>query len=71
MKFDLSNIGEFYKKVVDFFSKDDKEESKSVATNRLKLVLMQDRTNLNPRFYTQFFFICLPFLSFLFVLFVA
>ena len=49
MKFDLSNIGEFYKKVVDFFSKDDKEESKSVATNRLKLVLMQDRTNLNPR----------------------
>ena len=49
MKFDLSNIGEFYKKVVDFFSKEEKEESKNVATNRLKLVLMQDRTNLNPR----------------------
>ena len=27
MKFDLSNIGEFYKKVVDFFSKEEKEES--------------------------------------------
>ena len=41
---------DLYNKVVDFFTKtDEKEETKDVARNRLKLVLMQDRTNLNPR----------------------
>jgi len=40
---------DLYNKVVDFFAKSDKNDSKNVARNRLKLVLMQDRTNLNPR----------------------
>ena len=43
-------FADLYNKVVDFFTKtDEKEETKDVARNRLKLVLMQDRTNLNPR----------------------
>ncbi len=39
-----------YNKVVSFFNKTDAEQSnaKDVACNRLKLVLMQDRTNLTP-----------------------
>lgn len=41
---------DLYNKVVEFFTKvDEREETKDVARNRLKLVLMQDRTNLNPR----------------------
>lgn len=41
---------ELYKKVISFFQAQEKEhtESKNVACNRLKLVLMQDRTNLTP-----------------------
>ncbi|MBR1373678.1 cell division topological specificity factor MinE [bacterium] len=44
-----------YNKVAKFFrpQEDDGEASKSVATNRLKLVLMQDRTNLTPRILEQ------------------
>lgn len=48
MKLDFANL---YNKVVNFFNKTDKEddkESKDVARNRLKLVLMQDRSNLSP-----------------------
>src|SRR5574344_1794426 len=38
-----------YNKIVGFFSSTEvHDESKNVARNRLKLVLMQDRTNLNP-----------------------
>jgi len=39
-----------YNKIVGFFSSTEQvqDESKNVARNRLKLVLMQDRTNLNP-----------------------
>ena len=39
----------FYAKVLNFFtaSKTDEESSRSNATNRLKLVLMQDRSNLD------------------------
>ena len=40
-----------YNKVLSFFNKtdeDQKENAKDVACNRLKLVLMQDRTNLSP-----------------------
>lgn len=41
---------DLYNRVVEFFTKsEEKEETKDVARNRLKLVLMQDRTNLNPR----------------------
>lgn len=41
---------ELYKKVLGFFQTQEKEavESKTVAVNRMKLVLMQDRTNLTP-----------------------
>lgn len=42
---------DLYKKVVGFFQSSEKEKqenAKDVACNRLKLVLMQDRTNLNP-----------------------
>jgi len=44
-------FAELYKKVVSFFNKTDEEigeNAKDVACNRLKLVLMQDRTNLTP-----------------------
>ena len=40
-----------YNKVLSFFHQaenKDKESAKDVACNRLKLVLMQDRTNLSP-----------------------
>ena len=42
---------DLYRKVVGFFQSQEKEEhseSKNVAVNRMKLVLMQDRTNLTP-----------------------
>lgn len=41
---------ELYKKVISFFQTQEKDDnaSKNVACNRLKLVLMQDRTNLTP-----------------------
>ena len=48
---------DMYNTVAKFFRQQDEavigEESKSVATNRLKLVLMQDRTNLTPRVLEQ------------------
>ena len=45
---------DLYKKVIDFFSNTENEnKTKDVARNRLKLVLMQDRTNLNPRLLAQ------------------
>lgn len=41
---------DLYRKVLGFFQTQEKEssESKNVAVNRMKLVLMQDRTNLTP-----------------------
>jgi len=40
---------ELYKKVLGFFQTQEKTDaSKNLACNRLKLVLMQDRTNLTP-----------------------
>lgn len=42
---------ELYKKVLGFFQNQEKDNiggSNIIATNRLKLVLMQDRTNLTP-----------------------
>ena len=43
---------DLYKKVVGFFQiqekRDEVETGKDIACNRLKLVLMQDRTNLTP-----------------------
>ena len=44
-----------YNTVARFFrtQEETEEASKSVATNRLKLVLMQDRTNLTPRILEQ------------------
>ncbi len=41
---------DLYKKVLGFFQTQEKEssDSKNVAVNRMKLVLMQDRTNLTP-----------------------
>lgn len=42
-------FNDLYKKVLGFFQTQEKENaSKNVACNRLKLVLMQDRTNLTP-----------------------
>ena len=49
-------LTDFYNTVAKFFrpQEDESEEaSKSVATNRLKLVLMQDRTNLTPKILEQ------------------
>ncbi len=41
-------LSELYNKVINFFQLADKgEASKNIASNRLKLVLMQDRTNLD------------------------
>lgn len=41
---------DIYNKVIGFFRKTDAEEtSKDTACNRLRVVLMQDRTNLNPQ----------------------
>jgi len=45
-----------YNKVANFFNPQEPmygEASKSVASNRLKLVLMQDRTNLTPKVLEQ------------------
>lgn len=42
-------FNELYKKVLGFFQPQEKENVKEVACNRLKLVLMQDRTNLTPQ----------------------
>ena len=42
---------DLYKKVIGFFQSSqehEEENAKDVAKNRLKLVLMQDRTNLTP-----------------------
>jgi len=40
---------DLYKKVAGFFQAQEKEDNaKDVAVNRMKLVLMQDRTNLTP-----------------------
>ena len=48
---------DFYNTVAKFFRPQeehiDGEASKTVATNRLKLVLMQDRTNLTPKVLEQ------------------
>lgn len=48
---------DFYNTVAKFFRPQeeqlDSDPSKSVATNRLKLVLMQDRTNLTPKVLEQ------------------
>ena len=43
-------FADLYNKVLKFFNKADEpvEHAKDVACNRLKLVLMQDRTNLSP-----------------------
>lgn len=43
-------FNDLYKKVLGFFQTQEKteSESKTVAVNRMKLVLMQDRTNLTP-----------------------
>lgn len=50
-------LSDFYNTVARFFRPQeesvDGENSKSVATNRLKLVLMQDRTNLTPKILEQ------------------
>lgn len=43
-------FNDLYKKVLGFFQpQEEKENVKEVACNRLKLVLMQDRTNLTPQ----------------------
>ena len=44
---------DFYNTVARFFRPQEEDASKSVATNRLKLVLMQDRTNLTPKILEQ------------------
>ena len=48
---------DIYNTVAKFFRQSDEpvigDASKAVAANRLKLVLMQDRTNLTPRFLEQ------------------
>lgn len=42
-------FAEIYNKILGLFGQTDtKEESKNTAVNRLRLVLMQDRTNLTP-----------------------
>ena len=52
----MSLFSDLYNTLAKFFHTQDEEQadaSKSVATNRLKLVLMQDRTNLTPRILEQ------------------
>ena len=44
---------DFYNTVARFFRPQEEDASKEVATNRLKLVLMQDRTNLTPKILEQ------------------
>lgn len=48
-------LTDIYNRVAKFFHPQEELEdaSKSVATNRLKLVLMQDRTNLTPKILEQ------------------
>jgi len=51
----MSLFSNLYNTLAKFFRAGDEQgdASKSVATNRLKLVLMQDRTNLTPRILEQ------------------
>ena len=51
----MSILTDIYNTVARFFrpQEDLEDASKSVATNRLKLVLMQDRTNLTPKILEQ------------------
>lgn len=51
----MSLFSDLYTTLTKFFQKQEEQgdASKSVATNRLKLVLMQDRTNLTPRILEQ------------------
>lgn len=52
----MSLFSDLYNTLAKFFHSSDEQTgdaSKSVATNRLKLVLMQDRTNLTPRILEQ------------------
>lgn len=52
----MSLFADIYNTVAKFFRPQEEpqgEASKSVATNRLKLVLMQDRTNLTPKILEQ------------------
>jgi len=51
----MSLFSDLYNTLSKFFHTQEETEnaSKSVATNRLKLVLMQDRTNLTPRILEQ------------------
>ena len=51
----MSLFSDLYNTISKFFHSQEVQEdaSKSVATNRLKLVLMQDRTNLTPRILEQ------------------
>ena len=51
----MSLFSDLYNTLAKFFKQqeDTEDASKSVATNRLKLVLMQDRTNLTPRILEQ------------------
>ena len=46
-------LTDLYNTVAKFFRPQEEDASKSVATNRLKLVLMQDRTNLTPKILEQ------------------
>ena len=41
-------FAEIYNKILGLFGQNTKDESKNTAVNRLRLVLMQDRTNLTP-----------------------
>ena len=52
----MSLFSDIYNTVAKFFrgqEEQNEDASKSVATNRLKLVLMQDRTNLTPKILEQ------------------
>lgn len=51
----MSLFSDLYNTLAKFFRQNEEQgdASKSVATNRLKLVLMQDRTNLTPRILEQ------------------
>lgn len=52
----MSLFSDLYNTLAKFFRNSEEQQgdaSKSVATNRLKLVLMQDRTNLTPRILEQ------------------
>ena len=52
----MSLFSDLYNTISKFFHSQEEQTtdaSKSVATNRLKLVLMQDRTNLTPRILEQ------------------